>query len=50
MPRQSPRHVFDNLKNYEGSLASKMRLLVKNQMIKARTGSTCCGHPGEPGC
>lgn len=28
----------------------KLRLLVRNNWIKIRTGSACCGHYGEPGC
>jgi len=31
-------------------LGRKVRLLVRNQLIKLRTGATCCGHDGEPGC
>jgi hypothetical protein len=28
----------------------KVNKLVKNLWIRAATGSTCCGHDGEPGC
>jgi len=28
----------------------KLRVAARNNLIKARTGSPCCGHPGEPGC
>ena len=28
----------------------KIALLVQNNWTKIRTGSSCCGHPGEPGC
>jgi hypothetical protein len=28
----------------------KLALLVRNNWIKIRTGSACCGHDGEPGC
>ena len=28
----------------------KLGLLVRNNWLKIRTGSSCCGHPGEPGC
>ncbi|MHB8868997.1 MAG: hypothetical protein ACYC6T_17605 [Thermoleophilia bacterium] len=31
-------------------LVQKVRLVARNNWIKLRTGSTCCGHPGEPGC
>jgi hypothetical protein len=32
------------------SLARKIRLVLRNNAIKLRTGSTCCGNHGEPGC
>jgi hypothetical protein len=28
----------------------KVSKLVRNLWIKVSTGSTCCGHEGEPGC
>jgi hypothetical protein len=28
----------------------KLRLLLRNNWLKIRTGSNCCGYPGEPGC
>lgn len=28
----------------------KLRLLVRNNWIKLRTRSSCCGNYGEPGC
>jgi hypothetical protein len=28
----------------------KLWLLARNNLIKIRTGSACCGHEGEPGC
>ena len=28
----------------------KIALLVRNNWTKIRTGSSCCGHLGEPGC
>jgi hypothetical protein len=31
-------------------LGRKIRLVVRNNAIKFKTASTCCGHPGEPGC
>jgi len=30
--------------------AVKVRLLMRNNLIKARSGSSCCGNYGEPGC
>ncbi len=31
-------------------LGRKLRLLARNNWIRLTTPSTCCGHPGEPGC
>lgn len=31
-------------------LRRKVRLLLRNNWIKIKTRSNCCGHPGEPGC
>lgn len=31
-------------------LREKLRLARRNTEIKIKTGATCCGHPGEPGC
>ncbi len=33
-----------------GSLGHKLRLFIRNNWIKVRTRSACCGHYGEPGC
>jgi hypothetical protein len=31
-------------------LGRKIRLVVRNTAIKAKSRQSCCGHPGEPGC
>ncbi len=31
-------------------LERKVHLLLRNNWIKVRRRSNCCGHPGEPGC
>jgi hypothetical protein len=31
-------------------LSRKIRLFVRNNWIKVRTRSSCCGNHGEPGC
>ncbi|MHB0878768.1 MAG: hypothetical protein ACYC5O_22235 [Anaerolineae bacterium] len=31
-------------------LGRKLRLLARNIWSRVRHHSTCCGHPGEPGC
>ena len=28
----------------------KLRLLVRNNLIKIARRQSCCGHPGQPGC
>ena len=44
------------LRNYLTNLSApmplgrKLRLLFRNIFIRVRYRSTCCGHPGEPGC
>jgi hypothetical protein len=44
-------HIFlQNWRNSDASLREKLREAIANQAIKARTHSTCCGHPGQPGC
>ncbi len=30
--------------------AEKIRLFIKNNLIKLIKRQSCCGHPGEPGC
>lgn len=39
-----------NWRDYDGSFATKLRLLARNYWIKIRTLSLCCGNHGEPGC
>jgi hypothetical protein len=39
-----------NFHDYEAPLATKIRMAMRNNLIKWRTHSSCCGHPGEPGC
>jgi hypothetical protein len=46
------RDFWNNWSTYEGSLAEKVRLMVRNRtrayLIPPIKG--CCGHRGEPGC
>lgn len=43
---------FRNWRDYDGSLAEKVRLTLRNRtkayLMPPIRG--CCGHPGEPGC
>jgi hypothetical protein len=45
----TPRESLENLRQ-PMPLSRKLRLFLRNYWIKARTGSTCCGNHGEPGC
>jgi len=31
-------------------MAKRIRIAMKNNLIKARTRKNCCGNHGEPGC
>ncbi len=42
--------MITNWTTYDGSTAKKLRLAAKNNLIKARNRSDCCGNHGEPGC
>ena len=39
-----------NVRDYEAPLGKKLRLYARNNWIKIRTLSLCCGNHGEPGC
>jgi hypothetical protein len=39
-----------NFRDYDAPLATKIRMVLRNNAIKLRTRQSCCGHPGEPGC
>lgn len=43
-------NVVSNWREYDAPFATKLRLLLRNNWIKARTRSNCCGNDGEPGC
>lgn len=49
-PRPSVTALFQNWSTYEAPMVEKMRLAVRNNLKKARTGSNCCGNHGQPGC
>lgn len=48
--RPNARDVWDNWRNYEGSVFEKLRVAARNNAIKLRTRKDCCGNHGEPGC
>jgi len=41
---------FTNWRTYDAPFHVKLGLAVRNNWIKARTGSSCCGNHGQPGC
>jgi len=47
--RPVPSEALANLRQ-PMPLGRKLRLVVRNTWLKVRNRSTCCGHPGEPGC
>jgi hypothetical protein len=46
----SLRAVVNNWRTYDAPFHTKLRLAVRNTLIKIRTHSGCCGNHGEPGC
>lgn len=49
MVRPSPKDFLENLSR-KMPWREKLRLFIRNNFIKIKTGRNCCGHPGEPGC
>jgi hypothetical protein len=50
MALPNPLHLFGNWRDSDRPLTERVRLSLRNNLIKVRTASSCCGHPGEPGC
>ncbi len=50
MPRPSLRAVVQNWSTYDAPFRTKLALAVKNNAIKLKNRSNCCGNHGEPGC
>ncbi len=42
--------LFNNFRTYDAPFHVKLRLAFRNTLIKIRSGSSCCGNYGEPGC
>jgi len=49
MTTPSPRDFISNLR-VKMTWRGKLRLLLKNNLLKLKQFQNCCGHPGEPGC
>ncbi len=47
--RPSVSETLQNLRQ-PMPLGHKVRLVLRNNWIKLRTRSSCCGNLGEPGC
>jgi hypothetical protein len=50
MARSSGNAFFSNFASYEAPFPTKVRLALANNWRKIRTGSSCCGNLGQPGC
>jgi len=48
--RPNPFHFFTNWRSSDLPLLERMRVAMRNNAIKIRNRSDCCGHHGEPGC
>lgn len=51
-PRQRPNlgAVFSNFRTFDAPCLAKLRMVARNNWIKARTRRDCCGNDGQPGC
>lgn len=45
----TPSETLENLRQ-PMPLPRKLYLIVRNTWLKIRTGSSCCGNHGQPGC
>jgi hypothetical protein len=50
MARPSPWHFSNNWRNSDLPFLEKVAVAAKNNAIKIRNRSDCCGNHGEPGC
>jgi len=48
LPRM--RRTLVSLRDYDASTATTLRLFARNNWLKLRHWSLCCGNTGEPGC
>lgn len=48
--RPSPLAFFTNWRTYDAPFTEKVRLAFRNNAIKLRQRSDCCGNHGQPGC
>jgi len=50
MRMPSPGDFMSNWSRSDLPLFEKLRLAARNNAIKIKNGSSCCGNHGEPGC
>ena len=50
MARSGGNAFFSNFASYDAPFATKVRLALANNWRKIRTGASCCGNLGQPGC
>jgi len=48
--KPSPKAGLSNWRASPLSLPEKALMAARNNLIKLRTGQSCCGKHGEPGC
>ncbi len=46
----SPGASLRNWRRSDLPFWRKLRVALANNLVKVRTGQTCCGNYGEPGC
>lgn len=42
--------LMTNWREYDAGRLTKLRLAARNNWLKLRNRSSCCGNHGEPGC
>jgi hypothetical protein len=50
MERPSVRVSIANFRDYDAPFATKLKLVLANNLTKLRNHSGCCGNHGQPGC
>jgi hypothetical protein len=50
MSESSMRQSWENFRTYDAPFGTKVRMVLANNLKKARTRSSCCGNHGQPGC
>jgi hypothetical protein len=48
--REELKASWENFRDYDAPLTTRVRMAVANSVKKAGTRQSCCGNPGQPGC